>query len=218
MTTPKRPRDTNQLAHMIAMLATGELADARTEDGKDPAAVALGRKGGLKGGKARAQKLSSQKRSEIAKIAARSRWSIGRGGNMATKWRKKLTKSDAQQPTRGALMPFLRFTKGNLPVNHKTFFRNNFFANLVWQSAYSGKGHHKETAAIKIRVKLSGNDLGVRTMIVDHDPSRSGNHSAPTTHLLYDSKTRRALESANLAGHQVTVEDDGSGNFSLTVQ
>jgi len=75
MTKPKRPRDTNQLAHMIAQLATGELDDIKTEDGKDPAAVALGRKGGLKGGKARAAKLSPAKKRAIAKRAAKARWS-----------------------------------------------------------------------------------------------------------------------------------------------
>jgi hypothetical protein len=71
---PKRPRDTNQLAHMVALLATGELQDVKTEDGKDPAAVALGRKGGLKGGPARAKKLSAVQRSKIAKVAATKRW------------------------------------------------------------------------------------------------------------------------------------------------
>lgn len=73
-THPKRPRDPNELAHMIAMLATGELQDAKTDDGKDPAAVALGRKGGLKGGKARAEKLSKAKLTAIAKKAAAARW------------------------------------------------------------------------------------------------------------------------------------------------
>ncbi|MBS1842733.1 MAG: histone H1 [Acidobacteria bacterium] len=73
-TKPKRPRDTNQLAHMIAQLATGELDDVKTDDGKDPAAVALGRKGGLKGGKARAEKLTAKQRSDIAKKAAKNRW------------------------------------------------------------------------------------------------------------------------------------------------
>ena len=43
-------------------------------EGKNPAAVALGRLGGLKGGKARAEKLSAKKRSAIAKKAARARW------------------------------------------------------------------------------------------------------------------------------------------------
>lgn len=75
MTNPKRPRDTNQLAHMIAQLATGELDDIKTDDGKNPAAVALGRLGGIKGGKARAKKLTAKERSAIAKKAAKARWS-----------------------------------------------------------------------------------------------------------------------------------------------
>jgi hypothetical protein len=74
-TKPKRPRDTNQLAKFIVDLVTGEQTEAKpTEDGKDPAAVALGRKGGLKGSRARAQKLSSIQRSEIARKAALTKW------------------------------------------------------------------------------------------------------------------------------------------------
>lgn len=71
----KRPRDLNQLAARLVDEATGnapELPDP--DEGKDPAAVALGRKGGLKGGKARAQKLTAEQRSESARRAARARW------------------------------------------------------------------------------------------------------------------------------------------------
>ena len=75
MTNPKRPRDPNQLAKLIADIATGEVTETKTDDGKDPAAVALGRKGGLKGGDARAKKLTAERRSEIAKKAAKARWS-----------------------------------------------------------------------------------------------------------------------------------------------
>lgn len=76
MTTskPKRPRDPNQLAHLIAAIATGEVDDVKTGDGKNPAAVALGRKGGLKGGKARAESLTAEQRSAAAKKAAKARW------------------------------------------------------------------------------------------------------------------------------------------------
>jgi hypothetical protein len=45
------------------------------DDGKDPAAVAPGRRGGLKGGKARAAKLTAEQRSEVARKAAMARWS-----------------------------------------------------------------------------------------------------------------------------------------------
>jgi hypothetical protein len=76
MAKPKRPRDTNQLAKFIVDLATGEQSDPKpADDGKDPAAVALGRKGGLKGGNARASALSSRRRKAIAKDAAAARWS-----------------------------------------------------------------------------------------------------------------------------------------------
>ena len=70
----KRPRDVNSLAKFIVDVATGQVELPKTDDGKDPAAVALGRKGGLKGGKARADRLTPKKRAEIAKLAADARW------------------------------------------------------------------------------------------------------------------------------------------------
>jgi len=74
--TPRRPRDANQLAKQIVDLATGRATESTpVDDGKDPAAVALGRKGGLKGGKARAKAMTSEQRSEVAKKAAKARWS-----------------------------------------------------------------------------------------------------------------------------------------------
>jgi hypothetical protein len=53
---------------------SGELPNEQTDSGKNPAAVALGRLGGLKGGKARATKLSAKRRREIARKAAAKRW------------------------------------------------------------------------------------------------------------------------------------------------
>jgi hypothetical protein len=70
----KRPRDVNALAKLITDVATGQAELPKTEDGKDLAAVSLGRKGGLKGGRARADSLSSAQRSKIAKKAAQARW------------------------------------------------------------------------------------------------------------------------------------------------
>lgn len=70
----KRPRDVNSLAKLLVDMATGDAPADSTVDGKNPAAVALGRKGGLKGGKARAESLSAKRRSQIAKQAAKSRW------------------------------------------------------------------------------------------------------------------------------------------------
>ena len=74
MNKPKRPRDANQLAKMIVDIASGDKTDPLPDDGKNPAAVALGRLGGLKGGKARAKSLSKTRRNAIAKKAATARW------------------------------------------------------------------------------------------------------------------------------------------------
>jgi hypothetical protein len=74
----KRPRDLNELARQIVDEATGNKPTPADPDaGKDPAAVALGRKGGLKGGRARAEKLTPEQRSESARRAAQKRWNKG---------------------------------------------------------------------------------------------------------------------------------------------
>lgn len=70
----KRPRDLNQLAQRLVQEATGDAPPEPPEPEKDPAAVALGRRGGLKGGKARAEKMAPEERSESARRAAQARW------------------------------------------------------------------------------------------------------------------------------------------------
>lgn len=72
---PKRPRDPNQLGKLIVDLSVGEADDSQNipdESGKDPAAVALGKKGGA----ARAASLSKKRKKEIAKKAASARWKV----------------------------------------------------------------------------------------------------------------------------------------------
>jgi hypothetical protein len=70
----KRPRDLNALAASIVGDATNETPQPEPDDGKNPAAVALGRKGGLKGGRARAAKMTPEQLSQAAKKAAQARW------------------------------------------------------------------------------------------------------------------------------------------------
>lgn len=67
-------RDVNQAAYSIVQRATAPKKPPDDSEGKNPAAVALGRLGGLKGGKARARSLSKKRRAEIATKAAKSRW------------------------------------------------------------------------------------------------------------------------------------------------
>ena len=77
---PKRPRDVTQIAAELVAEATGEKEARDPDEGKDPAAVRLGRKGGKKGGKARAEKMTAEERSEAARKAAEARWAKDPGG------------------------------------------------------------------------------------------------------------------------------------------
>ncbi len=74
---PKRsskPRDLNAMAAAIVDQATSDEPVPAPDEGKNPAAVALGRLGGQKGGKVRAARLTPEQRSEQARRAAGARW------------------------------------------------------------------------------------------------------------------------------------------------
>lgn len=73
---PRRPSDTNQLAKLIVDMSTGDDNQTNPLPGpeKNPAAVALGRLGGLKGGVARAKKLSKRRLTAIGRAGAKVRW------------------------------------------------------------------------------------------------------------------------------------------------
>jgi hypothetical protein len=82
------PRDVTQMAYKTLQMAIGEDVEPepKSDDGKDPAAVSLGRRGGLKGGKARWKGVSKKERTRLAQEAANARWKV-------QKPRKKLHKT-----------------------------------------------------------------------------------------------------------------------------
>lgn len=76
-----KPRDLNKLAKAIVDQSSSDEPEKDPYEGKDPAAVELGRRGGLKGGKARAANLSKERRTAIARAAAEARWAKSRRGS-----------------------------------------------------------------------------------------------------------------------------------------
>jgi hypothetical protein len=72
----RKAADVNEIAHaMVEAISSGDVPPTmQTADGKNPFAVALGRRGGLKGGPARAAKMTEKERSDSAKKAAQARW------------------------------------------------------------------------------------------------------------------------------------------------
>lgn len=79
---PKRSgkkQDLNEKAFSIVQQLTGQIPKPNPDEGKNPAAVELGRLGGLKGGRARAEQLSAKRLSEIGRAAAKKRWDKVKG-------------------------------------------------------------------------------------------------------------------------------------------
>lgn len=74
---PKRPKDFSQAAKLVVDIATGQTRDTPQEP--DSPATEFARSGGLKGGKARALALTPERRSAIARLAAKKRWKSGKG-------------------------------------------------------------------------------------------------------------------------------------------
>jgi hypothetical protein len=70
-----KPRDLAQMAKAIVDQSVSEVPEPDPDAGKNPHAVALGREGGKKGGKARAEKMTPEQRSESARRAVKARWS-----------------------------------------------------------------------------------------------------------------------------------------------
>jgi hypothetical protein len=73
---PKRPRDFSQAAKLVVDIATGSTKDS--PQAPDSPAIQFARSGGLKGGKARAEALTPERRSAIARLAAKKRWKSGK--------------------------------------------------------------------------------------------------------------------------------------------
>lgn len=179
---------------------------------KNAAAVALGKIGGKIGGPARARSLTKEQRSEIARHAAISRWKAKKNGGVMYQWEKDLTASEAIRPNQGAPMPFIRCTQSGHPINHATWFRDTFFGSAGWRKNIQ----QAETLHVPFDVTIGGTSLGQQTLEVDYDPSRSGNHGAPTVHIIYNPTVDAALQATDMTDHRLTMTSH-NGNYTLTI-
>ncbi|WP_428245679.1 hypothetical protein [Ferrovibrio sp.] len=136
---------------------------------------------------------------------------------MALRWHKKpLSRTDAQQPTRGYRVPYLRFTKSKNPQNVQIWFRNTFFAGMVWTNGFFGN-HAVEETSVRFRVTILGVFKGNRMMKITHDSNRCRNHNTPNTWLHYDDATLADFAAQNLAGRAAEVLLDINGNYHFNI-
>lgn len=136
---------------------------------------------------------------------------------MALRWHKRsLSKTDAQQPTRGYPVAYLRFTQSKHPQNVQTWFRNTFFTGAIWNNGFFGN-HAVERTSVRFRVTILGVLKGFRTMTVTHDSSRCQNNNTPNTWLHYDQATLADFAAQNLTGRAVEVVLDDAGVYNFNI-
>jgi len=127
-------------------------------------------------------------------------------------WEHTLTASEALRPNQGAEMPFLRFTKENKPIDHKTWYRDVMFKQAPWRNAGAGE----ETAYISVDVTICGKHLGLQEMELSYKPARAGNNSAPTVHLNYNWTIENELKLTDVTGRTAKVTADRN-RYSLEI-
>lgn len=142
---------------------------------------------------------------------------LSRGPTLLT-WEKKLSTTDAQQPTTGSLVPYLRLTSGNIPAaDFQAWFRQNLFGGIAWQAAQFG-GKPVEEAHVAFNVAVHGLQLGTILFRLTHDDTRQDSNNAPNTWLHWPDQMTSILHSNNFTGSLVTITRDNAGAFTLAIQ
>lgn len=129
-------------------------------------------------------------------------------------WSKVMSRTDAQQKTKGYPVQYLRFTKGTNVQNNQTWFRTSLFAGHAWKPGVHGK-HVVEECVVPINVFINGLPKGVRNFRVTHDHNRKKNNSTPNTYLHYDSATVMDLRAINLTGKMAIIDQLPNGQYEL---
>ena len=133
-------------------------------------------------------------------------------------WFKKLSTTDAQQPTTGGLVPYLRLTKGSLKTqDFQTWFREKFFANAPWEPGVFGRESDLEIATISINVMVNGVKFGPRSFTITHGQNRHEKHDTPNTWLHWPPEIQAILQGNDYTNCEVRLTRRESGRFDLEI-
>jgi hypothetical protein len=121
------------------------------------------------------------------------------------RWFKKMSRSDAQQPTKGYPVPYLRLTKSDHPIDPKSWFQQVMFAGLTWRPGWHGKSAVEESEA-DFRVVDNGTDLGIIRLRLTHNKTRTKSHAHPATWIHWGSTLEARLRAHNREKWWVVVE------------
>jgi HKD family nuclease len=136
--------------------------------------------------------------------------------NIQRRWVKELDNTAAQQVKSPRSNPTgnLRLSQETAEIDHKVYFRDDFFGGLPWTPT-DGKDTEQEVV-VGFRVWIDGDDLGVQYLRVSHDPHRiSGQGNVPT--VLHWGELGKALKGTNYVGQYVSLERTTEGEYNLVI-
>lgn len=132
-------------------------------------------------------------------------------------WEKNMSTTDAQQETKGAIVPYLRLTRGSLKEeDFRSWFRRVFFGGAVWKACECGKAVDCECANVNVEYIVLGNKLGAFKTKISHCPSRQESNNAPTTWLHWPYKIESFLQQNDTAGRRVSLTES-NGAYVLEI-
>lgn len=132
-------------------------------------------------------------------------------------WSKVLSLTDAQRPTRGRIVPYLRLTKSGHKIDSKIWFRHTFFDFAKWKPGTFGNETGLEEAFIDVDFNLNGVPFGTLKCHLTHGPNRWESHSTPNTWLHWPDVIQAYLRKHDLSGHTVNLDRTSSNKITLTI-
>lgn len=132
------------------------------------------------------------------------------------RWVKKLDHTAAQQAKSAQTKRTgnLRLSREKAPIEHKTYFREDFFENLPWAPTTNKVA--EQEVMVAFRTWIDGNDLGTQELRISHDPGRiSGQGNVPT--VLHWGSLAPTMRSTNYVGYYVNLESTRTGSFNLVI-
>ncbi len=135
---------------------------------------------------------------------------------IARRWFKQLDNTAAQQVKSANSNPTgnLRLSQEDAPVDHKVYFRDDFFGGLPWTPT-DGKESEQEVI-VRFQTWIDGQDHGMQDLRISHDPRRiAGQGNVPT--VLHWGPIGKILRETNYVGHFINLERTENGDFFLII-
>lgn len=141
-----------------------------------------------------------------------------RAGMDELSWNKELSTTDAQQPTTGGIVPYLRLTKSSLTSqDFQTWFRQAFFGPAAWALGNVGRETGVEVTSVVMAVTVGGLSLGSHPVMISHGPNRMDRNNTPNTWLHWPPVLQSVLEANDMTGHTITLTRRSKGQYELEI-